>query len=67
MAEIMLATTRLNPADYFILIAYFSISLGIGAYFYRKMRGMKGPDDLGGNRTLADEYSDEGRERRLSE
>jgi SSS family transporter len=41
MATSMLATAQLNNADYFILAAYFAVNLGIGAYFYRRMRGMK--------------------------
>ena len=35
------ATAQLHPADYFILIGYFVLMLGIGAYFYGRMRRMK--------------------------
>ena len=37
----MLAAGRLQFPDYFILIGYFVLILGIGAYFYRYMRRMK--------------------------
>lgn len=38
---IMLAAGVLKGPDYFILAGYFALMLGIGAYFYRFMRGMK--------------------------
>ncbi len=37
----MLAAGQLYGPDYFILVGYFVIMLGIGFYFYRYMRGMK--------------------------
>jgi solute:Na+ symporter, SSS family len=37
----MLAAGILKGPDYFILAGYFALMLGIGAYFYRFMRGMK--------------------------
>ena len=37
----MLAAGVLTGPDYFILAGYFVLMLGIGAYFYRFMRGMK--------------------------
>ncbi len=37
----ILAAGRLQFPDYFILIGYFTLILGIGAYFYRYMRRMK--------------------------
>ncbi len=38
----MLAAAKpLHPADWTVLIGYFAVMLGIGAYFYRHMRGMK--------------------------
>ncbi len=38
---ILLATGVLKGPDYFILGGYFILMLGIGAYFYRYMKGMK--------------------------
>jgi len=35
------ATGVLKGADYFILVGYFTLMLGIGGYFYRYMRRMK--------------------------
>ncbi len=35
------ATRQLTGPDWFILITYFVVMLGIGLYFYRFMRGMK--------------------------
>ena len=32
---------RMTLADYFMLIGYFVLMLGIGLYFFRQMRGMK--------------------------
>ncbi|HSW46182.1 MAG TPA: sodium:solute symporter family protein [Phycisphaerae bacterium] len=46
----ILAAAKLNSADYFVLIAYFAVNLGIGAYFYRHMRGMK--DYFSGGRSI---------------
>ncbi len=37
----MIAATNLAGPDYFVLIGYFVLMLGIGAYFYRYMKGMK--------------------------
>ncbi|MCK4791434.1 MAG: hypothetical protein KAV87_47320, partial [Desulfobacteraceae bacterium] len=37
----ILAAGQLRGPDYFILIGYFALMLGIGAYFYRHMKGMK--------------------------
>ncbi|MBN1342286.1 MAG: hypothetical protein JXQ73_06380 [Phycisphaerae bacterium] len=37
----ILAATNLAKPDYFVLIGYFVLMLGIGAYFYRFMKGMK--------------------------
>jgi len=37
----ILAAGKLQGADYFVLIAYFVLMLGIGGYFYRYMRRMK--------------------------
>jgi SSS family solute:Na+ symporter len=37
----MLAAGILRGPDYFILVGYFILMLGIGAYFYRFMQGMK--------------------------
>ena len=37
----ILAAGQLRAADYFVLIAYFVLMLGIGGYFYRYMRRMK--------------------------
>ena len=38
----MLATANtLHQADWIVLVGYFVVMLGIGAYFYRYMRGMK--------------------------
>lgn len=36
-----LAKVTLHPADAFVLVSYFLITLCIGLYFYRLMRGMK--------------------------
>ena len=36
-----LAATNLTGPDYFVLVGYFLLMLGIGAYFYRYMKGMK--------------------------
>ena len=38
---IMLASGALRGPDYFVLVSYFVIMLGIGIYFYRYMKGMK--------------------------
>jgi len=46
----LLATqNKLIFADYFIIIAYFVLMLGIGVYFYRYMKAMK-DYFTGGNR-----------------
>ncbi|MGB9624030.1 MAG: sodium:solute symporter family transporter [Phycisphaerae bacterium] len=45
----ILAQTHLRGPDYFILVSYFALMLGIGAYFYRYMKGMK-DYFTGGNR-----------------
>jgi len=37
----ILAAAKLQSPDYFILVAYFVLMLGIGGYFYRYMKGMK--------------------------
>ncbi len=37
----ILAAAKLQNPDYFILVAYFVLMLGIGAYFYRHMKGMR--------------------------
>ncbi|MBN1911717.1 MAG: hypothetical protein JW818_18395 [Pirellulales bacterium] len=37
----LLATAQLAGPDYFVLVGYFVLMLGIGVYFYRFMRGMK--------------------------
>jgi len=37
----ILAAAKLAGPDYFILVGYFILMLGIGAYFYRYMKGMK--------------------------
>ncbi len=37
----VLAAGQLHGADYAVLVGYFVLMLGIGAYFYRFMRGMK--------------------------
>lgn len=39
--NMLAAITTLQKPDYFILIAYFVLMLGIGVYFYRYMEGMK--------------------------
>jgi len=37
-----MATSRvLQASDYFVVVAYFTLMLGIGVYFYRYMKGMK--------------------------
>lgn len=38
---LMLAASRLHIADYVILVGYFIIMLGIGAHYWRHMRGMR--------------------------
>lgn len=38
---VLLAASQLQGPDYAILVGYFALMLGIGAYFYRFMRGMK--------------------------
>ena len=38
---VILAAGQLCGPDYFILVAYFMLMLGIGVYFYRYMRNMK--------------------------
>ncbi len=38
---ILFAVTGLSGPDYFMLIGYFALMVGIGVYFYRYMRGMK--------------------------
>ena len=40
----------LTGPDYFMLIGYFVLMLGIGVYFYRYMRGMK--DYFSGGNTI---------------
>ncbi len=45
-----LATNMMQGADYFILISYFILMLGIGGYFYRYMRRMK--DFFSGGNTI---------------
>lgn len=35
------AANKLHEADWIVLVGYFVVMLGIGAYFYRYMRGMK--------------------------
>ena len=37
----ILVANQLQIPDYAILIGYFILMLGIGAYFYKYMRGMK--------------------------
>ena len=37
----LLATMPLHSADYVILVGYFVIMLAIGAYFWRRMRGLR--------------------------
>ena len=37
----ILAAGKLTGPDYFVLVAYFVLMLGIGIYFYRYMKGMK--------------------------
>ncbi len=37
-------------SDYFILVGYFVLMIGIGAYFYRYMKGMK--DYFSGNNKI---------------
>lgn len=37
----VLAAGRLFGPDYFIIVAYFALMLGVGAYFYRYMKAMK--------------------------
>jgi len=43
------ALAQLQRPDYFVLVGYFVLMLGIGAYFYRHMQGMK-DYFTGGNR-----------------
>lgn len=40
LAEVSVSSTIHGP-DYAMLVGYFVLMLGIGAYFYRSMRGMK--------------------------
>ncbi len=47
---VILATAKLAGPDYFILVGYFVLMLGIGAYFYRYMKGMK--DYFSGNNKI---------------
>ena len=42
--------SHVKGPDYFMLIAYFVLMLGIGAYFYRYMKGMK--DYFSGGNTI---------------
>ncbi len=37
----IVAAGQLQQADYIVLVGYFALMLGIGAYFFRHMRGMK--------------------------
>ncbi|MFV2068209.1 MAG: sodium:solute symporter family protein [Pirellulales bacterium] len=37
----ILAAGHLQRPDYFVLIGYFALMLGIGLYFFRRMQGMK--------------------------
>lgn len=37
----MLAASELHAVDYAVLVGYFAIMLGVGAYFWRYMKGMK--------------------------
>ena len=37
----LLAQSQIAGPDLFMLIGYFVLMLGIGAYFYRHMKGMK--------------------------
>ena len=37
----LLAAGQLRGPDYFILIGYFALMLGVGAYFYKYMKGLK--------------------------
>lgn len=46
----VLAQVRLHPADVFILVGYFVLMFGIGAFFYRYMRAMK--DYFAGGNTI---------------
>ena len=46
----ILAAGKLAGPDYFILVGYFVLMLGIGAYFYRYMKGMK--DYFSGNNKI---------------
>ncbi len=46
----ILAAAKLAGPDYFILVGYFILMLGIGAYFYRYMKGMK--DYFSGNNKI---------------
>jgi len=46
---VILAASRLTGPDYFILTGYFVLMLGIGAYFYKYMKGMR-DYFTGGNR-----------------
>jgi SSS family transporter len=45
----MLAAGQLHTPDWFIIVGYFALMMGIGAYFYRYMRAMK-DYFTGGNR-----------------
>ncbi|HPS54741.1 MAG TPA: hypothetical protein PLP05_04005, partial [Sedimentisphaerales bacterium] len=46
----ILAAGKLAGPDYFILVGYFILMLGIGAYFYRYMKGLK--DYFSGNNKI---------------
>ena len=46
----ILAAGKLAGPDYFILVGYFVLMLGIGGYFYRYMKGMK--DYFSGNNKI---------------
>ena len=37
----LLAASQLQVPDYIVLVGYFVLILGVGAYFYRYMKGMK--------------------------
>ncbi len=41
MGAMLAASTSLRPADYVVIAGYFVVMLGVGAYFYRRMRRMK--------------------------
>ncbi len=46
----LLAQSQIAGPDLFMLVGYFVLMLGIGAYFYRHMRGMK--DFFSGGNTI---------------